>query len=53
MFIVIITQNLRYVRKQIRKTENFYPGIFSFIIQNLIKRIGLKKLTQEDLKEQY
>jgi hypothetical protein len=53
MFIEIIIENLRYVRKQTHKTENFYPGFFSFIIRDLIKRRGLKRLTEEDLQAKY
>jgi hypothetical protein len=40
MFVVIITEHFRYIRREIHKTESNEPRILAFIIEDLSKRLG-------------
>jgi hypothetical protein len=51
MFMAIIMGHLRRMRKEVRKRKESDPHLIKFILRDLSKRIGLKKLTEEDLHE--
>ena len=52
MFVTIITTNLRVVRKEMERSNGQYtPEVFSFVIRDLVKRSGLKRLTDEEKYE--
>jgi hypothetical protein len=52
MFIAIIMGHLRRMRKEARKRKDLDPHVMRFILRDLAKRIGWKKLYEEDLQEE-
>ncbi|UJR27664.1 hypothetical protein I4U23_008944 [Adineta vaga] len=44
MFVVIITEHFRHVRKEINEKESHQPSILKFIIEDIARRLGMKKI---------
>ena len=53
MFTTIIIDHSRYVREETHRIGEQYPGMIGFMLRDIVKRVGLKKLNEEELQEQY